>query len=438
MSVNKAESQPSGRPSKNKKKPVRKAVRKIVKVTLYRVLIAAGVDPATVELTNPSLKRAWILDQDLPLPDGHNLFTFTKTMAGPGCYRIEKKDANNNPVEVVGLMIDSTLVDRQRGRAPVNEREIEEPDELDTEEPEYEQRESRPRPRRFRYTPRARRRSDRYEANPQSAMQPVKIPTLREQLEDTVDTLELLDQLRAPKQAEPVKHEREEVSNDPLHSIVKFITEDPDSFREVAGKVRGLFSADGPVVAEESPVGWVDFAMEALPVIGPHVGPALGQLVNGLVNRWFPQSATAPGASSGQPQQPGATGAPAGQQQPGATGAPAGQQQSAQAGENPPPEVQEAIEAFNSVTSRLLFALSGNAAVEPVADEIKRTMEKYPILKESVDGLLGRPTEEILKQLGETPGVTHLASLPHAASFLDRVKAAVFGPDEKGGKAALL
>jgi len=32
--------------------------------------------------------------------------------------------------------------------------------------------------------------------------------------------------------------------------------------------------------------------------------------------------------------------------------------------------------------------------------------------------------------------VTHLASLPHAASFLDRVKAAVFGPDEKGGKAA--
>src|SRR5207248_1215401 len=158
------------RPSKNKKKPARKAVRKIVKVTLYRVLMAAGVDPATVELTNPSLKRAWILDQDLPLPDGHNLFTFTKTMAGPGCYRIEKKDANNNPVEVVGLMIDSMLADRQRGRAVMDESE-DEPEIDERDEPEYERPALRPRPRRFRYTPRARRRNDRYEANPQPPVQ---------------------------------------------------------------------------------------------------------------------------------------------------------------------------------------------------------------------------------------------------------------------------
>ncbi len=92
-----------------------------------------------------------------------------------------------------------------------------------------------------------------------------------------------------------------------------------------------------------------------------------------------------------------------------------------------PAEVSEVeVNATEMALTNMLNDLEANAEVRDSAKEIASLFEEEEENARSIEGLLSMPTPLLLMTIrANVPNGEHYASLPHAAAFLDKLKAAV-------------
>lgn len=90
------------------------------------------------------------------------------------------------------------------------------------------------------------------------------------------------------------------------------------------------------------------------------------------------------------------------------------------------PAQEEEANAADLALANMLENLAENSDVRDSAKEIANLIEEDEEAARSIEGLLSMPTPQLLNAIrANVPNGAHYASLPHAAAFIDNLKAAV-------------
>ena len=393
-------------PTKTEEKP--RARRRVkppavpVKVTLYRALGDGNPN-------DPQTQREFIANEVWPLPNGEGIEEWIQRLGGPSRYRVEYRDAggkvsNVEIVRIAGLLAQPPDVD--------DDEVIEGDGQIVLSVEQYNRLLTGGLPaQRFANS-----------APPQSSL--TEMVTALKQLDDLrgkgetkpkdsaaelIGQLKTLDEVRrmfAPKEANPVRIEREtELTTE--QALMKLIAEDPVALAMMREKLIG---------GENEAVGWLQAAQTFAPVIerglsvlttiiaqrqaAPVMPPPMPTNVPGMP----PPTHTAP-AMPPPAQHPIVS--------------------------EPPPMGADA-QAYQRLIGRLLAAMETNTPVEPIANMLDGFCELFPEHQKMIVDLLSNKAEDLLQFIGQNvPGAQVAASAPHALEWTRKLMAAFFSNDDQ-------
>ena len=84
-------------------------------------------------------------------------------------------------------------------------------------------------------------------------------------------------------------------------------------------------------------------------------------------------------------------------------------------------------ELFNG---KLLPSLERNLPVREAAAAVNGFLLRFPQFEQTLFGFLEMETAQLLAAIGQVPGAAHLPKLPHAAQWLDALRAEIFTDED--------
>jgi hypothetical protein len=221
------------------------------------------------------------------------------------------------------------------------------------------------------------------QASQQAIQQPQTQPTATSALRDALDVLKEMQSINTllnPAPPQPLQQDEETI-------LTRAIVSNTGLLEKVISRVVGVVGR-----ADAEPEHWAlslgrDFAAGVMPYVAPHVAPLIvGRLKSVLASKL-----------------------------------PDGEQAS---------EVSETEEAETSALDEVLFNmlqdLEANEPVDESAKQVSRLMEDDPQAAVAVSGLLSMPTVNLLATIRDNvPDGDQYIQLPHAAQWLEKLKAAV-------------